>query len=95
MLKKPIHSENGPVSGAPYTPAMRVGNTVYVSGQIPLDPSTNHIVEGDFEEQVRQCLRNLASLLKQEGLTLDSVVKTTCFLVDLDSTKYMALISQE
>lgn len=85
MEKKAIHTEAGPLQGAPYTPAVRVGSFIYVSGQIPLDPATSRVVEGDFETQVRQCLRNLASILKGEGLGLDSVVKTTIFLKDLNN----------
>ena len=57
---------------------------LYISGQIPLDPATSLVVEGGFEIQVRQCLRNLASILKQEGLGLDNIVKTTIFLKDLN-----------
>jgi len=85
LQKKAIHTEAGTLQGAPYTPAVRVGPFVFVSGQIPLDPATSQVVEGDFETQVRQCLRNLASLLKQEGMGLDSVVKTTIFLKDLNN----------
>src|SRR3569833_1199665 len=85
MEKKGIYTDAGPVAGAPYTPAVRVGDFVYVSGQIPLDPATSRVVEGDFKEQVRQCIRNLASILKQEGLGLDNVVKTTIFLKDLNN----------
>lgn len=85
MEKKAIHTESGPLQGAPYTPAVRVGPFIYISGQLPLDPATSRIVEGDFETQVRQCLRNLASVLKQEGLGLDSIVKTTVFLKDLNN----------
>jgi len=84
MEKQGIYTEAGPVQGSPYTPAVRVGNWVFVSGQIPLDPATNQVVEGDFETQVRQCLRNLAAILKQEKLSLDHVVKTTVFLKDLN-----------
>ena len=84
MQKQGIYTEAGPLQGAPYTPAVRVGPWVFVSGQIPLDPATSRVVEGDFEAQVRQCLRNLASILKQEGLGLDHVVKTTIFLQDLN-----------
>ena len=84
MQKQGIYTEAGPLQGAPYTPAVRVGSFVFVSGQLPLDPATSLIVEGDFETQVRQCLRNLASILKQEGLGLDNVVKTTIFLKDLN-----------
>ncbi len=85
LEKQGIYTESGPLGGAPYTPAVRVGNWVYVSGQIPLDPATSRVVEGGFEEQTRQCLRNLASILKQSGLGLDSVVKTTIFLQDLEN----------
>ena len=84
MSKKAIFGDTGPVANAPYTPAVRVGNVVYISGQIPLDSATSRVVEGDFEQQVRQCLRNLAALLKEDGLTLDHVVKTTVFLLDLN-----------
>ncbi len=84
MEKKAIHTESGPLQGAPYTPAVRVGPFVFVSGQIPLDPATGRVVEGGFEDQVRQCLRNLAAILKQEGLGLEHVAKTTVFLKDLN-----------
>ena len=85
MQKQGIFTEAGPVQGAPYTPAVRVGDWVFVSGQVPLDAATSRVVEGDFEAQVRQCLRNLAAILKQEGLGLDNVVKTTVFLKDLNN----------
>ena len=62
MEKKAIHTEAGPLQGAPYSPAVRVGPFLYISGQIPLDPATSLVVEGGFEIQVRQCLRNLASI---------------------------------
>jgi 2-iminobutanoate/2-iminopropanoate deaminase len=84
MEKKGIFTDAGPVAGAPYTPAVRVGDFVYISGQIPLDPATSRVVEGDFKDQVKQCLRNLASILKREGLGLENVVKTTIFLKDLN-----------
>jgi 2-iminobutanoate/2-iminopropanoate deaminase len=84
MEKKAIVGESGPVQGAPYTPAVEVGDWLFISGQIPLDPATSRVVEGTFDEQVRQCLRNLAYLLKAAGLGLDDVVKTTVFLKDLN-----------
>lgn len=84
MEKKAIVGESGPVQGAPYTPAVQVGDWLYISGQIPLDPATSRVVEGPFEEQVRQCLRNLAYLLKAAGMGLDDIVKTTVFLKDLN-----------
>ncbi len=85
MQKQGVFTDAGPVQGAPYTPAVRVGPWLYISGQLPIDPATSRIVEGGFEDQVRQCLRNLASILKQDGLGLDHVVKTTIFLQDLEN----------
>ena len=85
MKKQAIYTESGPLQGAPYTPAVRVGPWVFVSGQIPLDPASGQVVEGGFEAQVRQCLRNLAGILKQEGLGLEHVVKTTIFMKDLNN----------
>lgn len=85
LEKQGIYTESGPLQGAPYTPAVRVGSWIFVSGQIPLDPATNMVVAGGFEDQTRQCLRNLASILKQEGLSLDNIVKTTIFLQDLEN----------
>ena len=83
MQKQGIFTDAGPVQGAPYTPAVRVGPWVFISGQIRIDRATSGVVEGDFENQVRQCLRNLAAILKHEGLGLDHIVKTTVFLQDL------------
>ena len=85
MQKQAIYSEAGPVAGAPYTPAVRVGDMIYVSGQIPLDPATSRIVEGGFEEQTRQCIRNLATMLKLAGSSLEHVVKATVFLSDMNN----------
>ncbi len=87
MEKQPIYTDSGPATGAPYTPAVRVGNIVFVSGQVPIDPATSRMVEGGFEEQARQCIRNLAGVLRQAGLGLDDVVKTTVFLSDLNNYK--------
>jgi 2-iminobutanoate/2-iminopropanoate deaminase len=85
MQKQGVYTESGPLQGAPYTPAVRVGPWIFISGQIPLDAATSRVVEGGFEEQVRQCLRNLAAILKQEGLGLEHIVKTTIFLKDLEN----------
>jgi 2-iminobutanoate/2-iminopropanoate deaminase len=84
MQKEAIFTKAGPVQGAPYSPAVKVGDTIYISGQVPLDPTTGKIVEGDFEAQVRQSLENLKGILGQEGLTLDHIIKTTVFLADLN-----------
>ena len=67
----------------PYSLAIEADGTVYISGQIHLDPSTGKLVEGDIATQTRQCLENLKSILASAGLGFDNVVKTTVFLVDM------------
>lgn len=67
----------------PYSLAIEAGGTVYISGQIHLDPATGKLVEGDVATQTRQCLENLKSILASAGLGFDNVVKTTVFLVDM------------
>jgi len=73
-----------PVDGAPYSPGIRSGSLVFVSGQVPLDPSTRSIVSGEFEDRVRQCIANVERVLIADGLGLEHVVKVTVFLTDLD-----------
>lgn len=68
---------------APYTPGVRAGATLYVSGQVPLDPATKALVEGEFEDRVRQCMANVRSVLQAGGTDLDAVVKVTIFLTDM------------
>lgn len=71
------------VAEAPYTPGVRVGNLLFVSGQVPLDPATRKIAEGDFEAHVRQCMANVQSVLEAAGASLEDVVKVTVFLKDM------------
>lgn len=82
MTREPIWPGSA-VTAAPYTPGIRAGNLVFVSGQIPLDPATKRVVEGDFEERVRQCIRNVENVLASAGCSLENVVKTTVFLTDM------------
>ncbi|MGI9241243.1 MAG: RidA family protein [Verrucomicrobiales bacterium] len=79
----PISSEQAPAAIGPYSQAMRTGNWIFTSGQIPVDPDSGAIVEGDVSAQVHQVLKNLTAVLAAEGLSLKSVVKTTVFLTDL------------
>ena len=67
----------------PYSPAIKVGNLLFLSGQIPLDPGTGHIVDGDIRAQTTRVLENLGELLKAGGADFSSVVRTTIFLADL------------
>ena len=83
MSKQIIATPNAPAAIGVYSQAGRVGNTIWVSGQIPLDPMTKDLVKGDVEAQVRQVFENLKAIVVAAGATLDDVVKATVFLVDL------------
>ena len=83
MSKTVISTAAAPAAIGPYSQAIRVGNTIWVSGQIPLDPHTKELVTGDMEAQVRQCFENMKAIVLAAGATLDDVVKATVFLIDL------------
>ena len=83
MSKQVIATSRAPTAIGPYSQAVRVGEWVFVSGQIPLHPGTGDVVIGGIEEQTRQALDNLRSVLKAAGASLREVVKTTIYLVDL------------
>jgi len=82
-MKKIISTSDAPAAVGPYSQAVRVGATIYCAGQIPLDPKSGQIVAGGVEIQTRRVLDNIAAVLKAEGLTFESIVKTTVFLMDL------------
>ena len=82
MNKQVITSEQAPAAIGPYSQAIKVGNTVYLSGQIPLDPSTMEVVEG-FEAQVCRVFDNLTAVAEAAGGTLQDIVKLNIFLTDL------------
>lgn len=78
-----IDAPAAPKAIGPYSHAARVGNLLYCSGQIPLDPATMKLVEGGIEEQTRQVLANVAAVLTSQGATFSNVAKTTIFLVNM------------
>ena len=82
-MKKTILTPNAPAPIGPYSQAILVDETLYCSGQIPINPSTNEIVQGTIKEQTHQCINNIANVLKQAGMTFDDVIKTTCFLANM------------
>jgi reactive intermediate/imine deaminase len=82
-MKQIISTTDAPAAIGVYSQAVRVGNTIWVSGQIPLDPRTKELVQGDTEAQVRQVFENLKAIVAAAGATFDDVVKATVFLVDL------------
>ena len=83
MSKGVISTAAAPAAIGPYSQAIRAGNLLFVSGQIPLDPATGQLVQGDIGAQTRQVLQNLAAILEAAGSGLDRVVKTTVYLRDL------------
>lgn len=83
-MKKVISTSKAPAAIGPYSQAIQVGNLVFASGQIPIDPATGSFVEGVVKEQARQSLTNVKAILEEAGLTLDNVVKTTVFLADMN-----------
>jgi reactive intermediate/imine deaminase len=83
MSKQIISTTAAPAAIGIYSQAVRVGNTIWVSGQIPLDPVTKEMVKGDIEVQVRRVFDNLQAIVTAAGASLDDVVKATVFLIDL------------
>jgi reactive intermediate/imine deaminase len=85
MTKKAIHSDSAPAAIGTYSQAISTGNLVFLSGQIPLDPATMEVADGDFEARARRVFDNLAAVAAAAGGSLDDVVKLTVFLTDLDN----------
>ena len=83
MSKQIISTPDAPAAIGVYSQAVRVGNTIWVSGQIPLNPQTKELVQGDVEAQVRQVFENLKAIVAAAGASFDDVVKATVFLIDL------------
>jgi len=82
VTRRVITLENTPAK-RPYSPAIEAGNTLYVSGQIAVDPATGKLVEGGIEEQTRQALKNLKNVVEKAGYTLENVAKCTVLLADI------------
>jgi len=85
LNKKVILSEGAPSAIGAYSQAIRAGQFVFISGQIPLDPATMEIVEGDFEVRARRVFDNLKAIAQEAGGELDQIVKLTVYLTDLDN----------
>src|SRR6056297_1485803 len=78
-------NEEAPKAIGPYSPAIKIGNLIFASGQIPINPKTGEIVEGGFEKQIEQCLQNLEAVLKPYSVDLDNIVKVTIFIRDMNN----------
>ncbi|MFT5063533.1 MAG: reactive intermediate/imine deaminase [Gammaproteobacteria bacterium] len=83
MAKEIIHSDNAPAAIGPYSQAVKSGSTVYLAGQIPLDPSTMEVVAGDISAQAVQVFKNLTAVCNAAGGNLSDAVKLNIFLADL------------
>ncbi len=81
---KTIHTDSAPAAIGPYVQAKVTGNLVYSSGQIPIDPATGALVEGGIEEQTKRVCENLKAVLEAAGSSLTKVVKTNCYLKDIN-----------
>ena len=92
---KVISTKKAPAAIGPYSQAIQVGNLVYTSGQIPIDPATGIFAEGGIKEQTRQSLTNVKAILEQVGLTMSNVVKTTVFMADMNDFAEMNSIYAE
>ncbi len=83
-MKETISTENAPGAIGPYSQAVKTGNLIFCSGQIPLDPQTGEFVSEEVAEQTRQVLKNLSAVLEAAETSLNNVVKTTVFLADMN-----------
>lgn len=85
MKKEVIMNKKAPAAIGPYSPALKVGNLIFASGQIPVDPKTGKMIEGDIEAQTRRALENLKAVLEPYSIGLENVVKATIFLKDMNN----------
>ncbi len=85
MEKEIILSKKAPAAIGPYSPALKVGNLIFASGQVPIDPRTGKMIEGDIEAQTRRALENLKAVLKPYSIGLENVAKATIFLKDMNN----------
>ena len=82
-MTEKISTNNAPAAIGPYSQAIKCGNMLFTSGQIPLDPETGAVVGENITEQAEQVMKNLSAVLEAAGTTFDSAIKTTCFLSDM------------
>ena len=94
-MMKAISTTKAPSAIGPYSQAIQVGNLIYTSGQIPINPATGVFAEGDIKEQTRQSLLNVKAILEEAGLTMGNVVKTTVFMSDMNDFADMNAVYAE
>ena len=94
-MKQVISTHQAPAAIGPYSQAIQVGNLVFTSGQIPINPTTGQFAEGGIKEQTRQSLTNIKAILEEAGLTMAHVVKTTVFMADMNDFADMNAVYAE
>ena len=94
-MKKVINTNHAPAAIGPYSQAIRVGNLIYTSGQLPIDPTTGTFPEGGIKEQTRQSLLNVQAILNEAGADMSHVVKTTVFMADMNDFADMNAVYAE
>lgn len=82
-MKKALSTDKAPAALGPYSQAIQAGHTIYVSGELPIDPATGAFAGEDIASQTRQCIENITNILKEAGADLGNVVKTTVLLADI------------
>jgi len=82
-MKKIINTDNAPAPIGPYNQAVLTGNTLYISGQIPMDAKTGNLIENNIQKETKQCMENLSAILTAANMTFDHVLKSSIFLKDI------------
>lgn len=88
-MKRIISTKNAPAAIGPYSQAIEVNGTLYISGQVPIDPATAKVVEGEITEQTEQLMKNIGAILSEAGYDYSDVIKSTCLLSDMANFKAM------
>jgi 2-iminobutanoate/2-iminopropanoate deaminase len=83
-MRQVVTAPDAPKAMGAYSPAIKAGNLLFISGQIPIDPSTGNLIEGDIKAQAEQVMRNLTALLRAAGAGFGQVVRTTVYLADMN-----------
>ena len=83
-MRRVLHTKHAPEPIGPYSQGIATDSTIFISGQIAIDPATSQLVQGDVKTQTRQVLKNIRAILEADGTSLDRVLKTTVFLKDMD-----------
>ena len=95
MSKRIIQTELAPAAIGPYSQAIRIGDFLYTSGQIALDPKSGKFLSGEIKEETEQTLKNISAILQADGLELENVIKTTVYLSDLNDFSQMNQIYEK